>query len=220
MASIEPTMFSHETLFRGRQIFENRAHRRIILCGLGALGSNLADLLASQGYLRLAGLDKDRVERSNLGTQAYSPADVGKKKATQTAANIFRRLQVIIERFDVELSSKNASVLASYDLVVDLFDNSASRNLVYLFCREHKVPCLHTGMSGDGFIEIQWNERYRLHPEIEAGDGPCEYPLATNLVHIATALTAEIINTFIDHGVRRSIEFTLKDLHIDAQVVK
>lgn len=207
---------SHEIEYRGTEIVQNRSQKRIVLCGLGALGSKLLDLLAVQGYDGLVGIDKDRVEPKNIGTQNYGLADVGRKKAQQSKANTFRRTKVVVEILDVELKAGNVKkLLGSADLVVDLFDNAPSRNIVGDFCRKGEIPCIHAGMAADGFAAVEWNEKYTAYPALEDdGDVPCEYPLAANLVALTVGLTAEIVNLFVDTGVQRSIHFTLKDMHI------
>ncbi len=71
-------------------------------------------------------------------------------------------------------------------------------------------------MSADGFAEIEWNENYRAHPVPEEDeDAPCDYPLAANLVHFAVAIASEVVNKFVDTGVKESVHFTLGDLHSD-----
>ncbi len=207
----------HEAEFRGENTVLQRSKPRIVICGVGSLGSKLLDLLASQGYTNLAVIDKDRVEGKNFGTQNYGLADVGRMKAQQAAANLFRRLRVKIESYSQELRASNAKSLLKGDLVIDVFDNAESRNLVRDHCREHKIACLHAGLSDDGFAEVEWNDNYRAHPvpEESGEEIPCEYPLASNLVAFTVALTAEVVNKFFGQGIQQSIHFTLNDLHVD-----
>ena len=71
----------HENLYRGPDALSKLAAVRVTLCGAGALGSNLADTLARQGFRRLRVIDRDRVEEHNVGTQTYGENDVGAWKA-------------------------------------------------------------------------------------------------------------------------------------------
>lgn len=164
-------------------------------------------------------LDRDRVEAKNFGTQNYGNADIGKQKAAQTRFNLFRRLKVIVIDINQELKESNAKkFLRKADLVVDAFDNAESRNLLSKTCRGLGVPCLHSGMSPDGFGEARWDTNaYVSRPPPDARDEagePCEYPLASNLVQSTVLMTAEAICRFIDAGDRQDFVFTLKDLSI------
>ncbi len=40
----------------------------VTVCGAGALGANLAENLARQGFTRIRVIDRDRVEERNLST--------------------------------------------------------------------------------------------------------------------------------------------------------
>lgn len=205
----------HESEYRGEEIVAARGSAKIICCGAGAIGSNLLDLLAVQGYHALVVIDKDRVESGNLGTQAYTPADAGRMKASQLSAFIFRKLKVKVEAIDTELKSSNVKkLLSGAKLVIDAFDNACSRNLVQDFCKKSSIPCLHIGMSVDGFAEIEWNENYHAHEPPPGEHAPCDYPLAVNLVKFTVAMAAEVINSFIDYGKKRAIHFTLKDMRV------
>lgn len=218
MAKI-PEHLVHESHFRGANIVEKRAAKRIVIAGVGALGSHLLDDLVVQGYRDILIIDKDRVEQGNFGTQRFGFPDIGTKKATQAKNNLFRRLKVPIDAHDKELTKDNVgSLVKSPFLVIDLFDNVDSRRVLKDYCAANKIACLHAGMSTDGFAEVQWNEGYYLPESDKTDDGkpaPCEYPLAANLVSFTVAIVCEIVNQFIDNGQKRSAHFTLKDMHIN-----
>src|SRR5690348_12375951 len=59
--------------------------RQITICGAGALGGNLAEMLARMGFTRIKLIDRDRVDMRNLSTQPYSRAEVGTPKARALA---------------------------------------------------------------------------------------------------------------------------------------
>src|SRR3954471_6052347 len=66
------------------------AELRVVICGAGALGSNLADNLARQGVARIAAIDHDRVEEHNVGTQLYGENEVGVWKVEALRNRLFR----------------------------------------------------------------------------------------------------------------------------------
>lgn len=210
-----PDSLVHEAEFRGSDIVHKRATKRLFLCGIGALGSRLLDILIAQGYLSISILDKDRVEPSNCGVQNYGLSDVGRMKATQSQILTARKFGINIDAKAIELREGNVKILKDYDLVIDVFDNAASRKIIKDYCLKQKIQCVHCGMSSDGFTEIEWNENYIIREIPDADEQPpCDYPLATNLVVLSVGLLAEVVNRYIDCGVKQSLHFTLKDMHV------
>lgn len=213
------TYLQHETQYRGNDAMWQRASAKILLCGGGALGSWLSDLLARQGYWRLTVLDADKVEDANFGTQMFGSADAGRSKASQIAANIFRRIGVKVEPVTKRITSDNVTGhVKSYDLVVDLFDNATSRGLLHQACLDKDIACLHAGTAAMGFFEIRWNEDYVVpRTKVVPEDAPCDYPMAANLVMMCVAATAEAINRYVDSGLKPNMEFWLNSMSLDTQ---
>lgn len=205
----------HEARYRGEEAMKRLAASRVCLFGAGAVGSTLSDALARQGVRTLRVIDRDRVEAHNPATQVYTSADVGKQKAVALAEHLFRAAGVEIDAVGKELTSENArKLLGGFDLVVDGFDNSASRRAVTEACLAAGWACLHVGLNAD-YGEATWNERYRV-----PGDAPgdvCDYPLARNLVQIVTGVAAEVVLRFLVSGAREDYSVTLKDLRINRE---
>jgi molybdopterin/thiamine biosynthesis adenylyltransferase len=175
--------FHHESIYRGPELLAKLSRLRVTLCGVGAVGSNLADNLVRQGVSNLRAIDKDRVEEHNVSTQAYGETDVGVWKVEALRNRLFRVAGVEVEPIRKELTGQNArQLLGDCDLVIDAFDNSASRRLVQETVRASGVPCLHVGLHAD-YAVVVWDEAYRV-PQDVAGD-VCDYPLARNVVLLA-----------------------------------
>src|SRR5215472_8522690 len=136
--------FHHEQLYRGEELLARLAALRITLCGAGAVGSNLADSLVRQGVAHLRVIDHDRVEEHNVSTQLYGESDVGTWKVEALRNRLFRASGVEIDAVRKELTAQNArQLLKDSDLIIDAFDNAASRQLVQEHCRAVQTPCLH-----------------------------------------------------------------------------
>ncbi len=205
-------MYEHEAAWRGQDALAKRAGFAIAICGAGAIGSNLADTLARQGFARLRVIDFDRVERHNVPTQIYGTGDVGTLKVKALQNRLFRDLGVRIEASNEKIDARTVKALAGSALVVDAFDNAAARRVVAEYCAREAIPCVHAGLSGDGFAEVRWNEHYKVPAEETRQLDPCEVPLARNLVTLAVAVLAEVIARFADRGERMAREVTLEDL--------
>jgi molybdopterin/thiamine biosynthesis adenylyltransferase len=204
--------FHHEQLYRGAEQLAKLSTVRLTLCGAGALGSHLADNLARQGFGSLRVIDRDRVEEHNVSTQLYGEADVGAWKVEVLRNRLFRAAGVEIESLAKDLTERTArSLLKDGGLVLDTFDNSASRRLVQEQCRALHLDCLHVGLFAD-YCEVIWDEIYRVPNE--AGLDVCDYPLARNLVLLAVALASETLVRFVLDGERRSWSATLRDFAV------
>jgi len=207
------TRLHHELIYRGKDQLARLAKAKIIICGAGALGSNLTSNLTRQGFKALTVIDKDRVEQQNLSTQIYSVDDVGGMKADMLKNIVYRDVGEEIESIGKELTAANVGkILRDCDVVVDGFDNSTSRGLVTKHCKEKNLQCLHVGVNGD-FGEVRWNENYMVPSN--AGDDVCDYPLARNLIMIMTAVAGEVLIRFLLDGVKENYSITLGDLKIN-----
>lgn len=206
----------HESLYRGAGALETLGAARIVICGVGALGSQLADNLARHGAANLRVIDRDRVEEHNLGTQVFDRAEIGAPKAEAVAARVFRATGAEIEGFNKTLDEKSiAKLLRGADVVVDCLDNSAGRKLLTDYCREHDLACLHLGVNTD-YGEVKWNENY-LVPADVAGVGACDYPLARNLLLLVVAIGSESLLRWLWTDEKRDWSVTLGDLKINSE---
>ncbi len=208
---------NHEVAYRGEKNLAHLKSKQIVLCGVGALGSNLADTLLRQGVENLRVIDMDRVETHNVSTQLYGDADVGAMKVAALKNRLFKDTGVEIEAIDKELNDgSKKKLLKGADLVIDTFDNSKSRRLVHEYCFEQKLPCLHAGMF-EGYGEVVWDKVYTV-PQDPPKDAVvvCDYPLARNLITFVVSLLAEETMDFCIMPKPRlgSWSITLADLKI------
>jgi molybdopterin-synthase adenylyltransferase len=210
------SIFFHEQLYRTDAVMAKLKEHSVTICGAGALGGNLTENLARAGFARLKVIDRDRIEERNLSTQPYYRSDIGAFKAKILANHLYRAIGTKVEAETKELTAANAhQLLKDSQLIVDVFDNSTSRQAVKDSAAQSGIPCLHTGLSSD-FAEVVWNEAYRVPSD--ANDDICDYPLARNLVLLAVAVTGEAIVSFIATGEQRSFTITLKDLAVKSLV--
>jgi adenylyltransferase/sulfurtransferase len=116
---------------------------RVLMVGVGGLGSPAAMYLAAAGVGALGLIDFDAVDESNLHRQIiYGTPDVGRPKLTAAA----ERLRAINPHVSLELHNEpfgagNArDLVAAYDVVVDGTDNFVARYLVNDACVMTKTP--------------------------------------------------------------------------------
>ena len=209
-------IYLHEATYRGRPAVEKLGQQPIMICGAGALGSLLADNLARQGVRQLSLIDFDRIEQHNAGTQLYGESDVGAKKVDVLRNHLFRSVGVEATVVDRRLDERTIKkFLKGERLVVDTFDNAASRRLVTGYCLQNEIDCLHMGMNAD-YGEVRWNEVYQVPGDVVEGD-VCDYPLARNLILLVVAAGSEALLRYILEGRKENYAVTLRDLVISRQ---
>ena len=177
---------------------------RIVFCGVGALGSTAA-VLCRNLDASLVFIDFDRVESKNLLAQAFVKQSVGKNKAEALKMQLLNFHGVKAESFGVRLTTQNVATLCQdASLLIDCFDNAASRKLLSDFARSSSTPLLHAAVSGDGtFGLVRWDERFVPDAEDVAGQATCEGGEHLPLIGLLGAAIARAVQDFAKGGTRR-----------------
>ncbi len=201
----------HEQAFCGDEL-DKRKGLKVLVLGAGSLGSWVVDILSRQGYEKISVIDFDKVEPANLGNQNYDSSDISKKKVTQLATKVFKRLGIKISPIDQKLTKDNASkLIKGHDLVIDTFDNAESRNAANVECCKLGIDILHAGVGSMGFFDIAWgNSEYCAHEA--KGRDICDYPMAVNLIFLCSSYTCEIVNKYCASNEKVGAEFWIKSL--------
>ena len=146
---------------------------RVLVAGVGGLGSPVALYLAAAGVGVIGLLDFDQVDDSNLQRQVvHSSSAVGRLK-TASAAERLADLNPLIEvqRHDLTLRGSNSrEVVADYGVVVDGTDNYPARYALNDACVELGLPLVHGSLRRtQGQVAVFWADLgpcYRcLYPE-------------------------------------------------------
>ena len=139
---------------------------RVLLVGLGGLGSPVALYLAAAGVGHLGLVDADRVDLSNLQRQIlHGTGAIGDTKlesARERLADI--NPNVGLELHQTRLTSANAlDIIADYDIVVDGTDNFPTRYLINDACVILGKPNVYGSVIRfEGQVSV-----------FASGDGPC-----------------------------------------------
>jgi adenylyltransferase/sulfurtransferase len=146
---------------------------RVLLVGLGGLGSPAALYLAAAGVGHLGVVDFDAVDVSNLQRQIlHGTSDIGRSKIESARARL-RDINphVQVEPVEARLTSRNAlDIIRAYDVVVDGTDNFPTRYLVNDACVLLGKPNVYGSIFRfEGQASVFWAQRgacYRcLYPE-------------------------------------------------------
>lgn len=126
---------------------------RVLIVGLGGLGSPAALYLAAAGVGHLVLADDDAVHLSNLQRQiAFTTADIGQPKATAIRQHLHQlnpeiRLTALETRLTGEALSRQ---VADADVVLDCTDNIATRQAINAACVAQATPLITASAVGFG----------------------------------------------------------------------
>ncbi len=119
---------------------------KVLVVGLGGLGSAASYYLAAAGVGRLGLIDSDVVEISNLQRQIlYSTSSIGMPKTVSAEkALLSLNPDVEIATYQERLTSENAvRIIRNYDIVVDACDNLPTRYVMNDVCQMENKPYVH-----------------------------------------------------------------------------
>ncbi len=131
---------------------------RVLVIGVGGLGSPVLLYLAAAGVGTLGIIDDDRVSLDNLQRQViHDTAHIGAAKV-ESAKDAIKRLNphVVVEIYDERLTAANAlDIIGRYDIVADGSDNFATRYLVSDACYLAKKPLVFAALGPfDGYVTL------------------------------------------------------------------
>ena len=133
---------------------------RVLIAGLGGLGSPAAYYLAAAGVGTIGLLDADEVEEPNLQRQiVHTQARVGRPKAESAAAALSALNPSVRTRQYVErLTAANAAALIKdYDVIIEATDNFESKFVVNDACLTQGKPFATAGilaLSGQALFVV------------------------------------------------------------------
>ena len=110
---------------------------KVLVVGVGGLGSPVLLYLAAAGIGRIGLVDFDLVDESNLQRQILFGVDVLGKSKTKSAEKKLLQLNpnLRLDIYETRLTSENAlNILEHYDIIIDGTDNFQTRYLVNDAC--------------------------------------------------------------------------------------
>ena len=150
--------FSRQIILKDIGIFGQKKilSSKVLIIGVGGLGSPVAEFLSRAGVGSIGVVDDDMVSISNLHRQSlYNTSDIGKFKvkiAKDKIKKINPNTKVTIYR--IRLNNNNfKKIINDYDYIVDGSDNFTTKFLLNDFCLKYKKVLVTGAISKfDGHI--------------------------------------------------------------------
>lgn len=184
---------------------------RVLIVGVGALGSPAALYLAAAGVGTIGLADHDRVRLSNLQRQVIHSVEGLNQAKVEVAGRTVRRLNpdVTVEAIDETVDERNAmDLLRRFDVIVDGTDTFRARYLLSDAAYLSRKPLVHGSIfriEGQVTVFIPGRGCYRcLYPEppppgaIEASEAVGVFAALPGIV--GTIQAAETIKLLLGMG--------------------
>lgn len=154
---------------------EKLKEAKVLIVGVGGLGSPISLYLAGAGIGNIGLVDDDVVSESNLQRQVlYTECETGLPKVVQARKRLNElNSEIKIEAYYTRLTEKNADeIISKYDIVVDGCDNFKTRYLINDTCvKLGKVYVYGAIRAFDGQVSVfnyRGGKNYRdLFPDEE-----------------------------------------------------
>lgn len=203
--------------FSGTEWFTEIKKKRVVLAGLGGIGSWLALIVVRCGISKIVLYDDDTVETVNMAGQLYGVNDVGALKA-QVVYKTLRDYSpfVLIDA----LPSKYKHDSIAWDIMMCGFDNMAARKTFFYSWKRHveELPeekrknCFYQDgrLSIDTFqiLSIQGDDKYNmeryekefLFSDSEAEEAVCSMKQTTYMASMIASMMGNIFVNWVAQG--------------------
>ena len=211
-----PTLLMNDATsrFSGTEWFNEIQKQKVIIAGMGGIGSNLAFQVARMNPEAMFLYDNDTVETVNMSGQLFSRNDIGRTKVDAVAEKIssFTTTQHVYA-----LNERYTSVSERGDIMMCGFDNMAARRvffeawLEYIESKseEEKKHCLFLDgrlsidtlqifcITGNDIYNIKRYAEKHLFSDSEADETVCSMKQTTYLACMIGSLMTNLFTNFV-----------------------
>ncbi|MBR6779174.1 MAG: ThiF family adenylyltransferase [Clostridia bacterium] len=136
---------------------KNLLSSRIIVFGVGGVGSALVHMLARSGVQNIGIVDFDSIDTTNINRQmvAYHN-NVGKLKVDELAMQLKQiNPQINVKKYPIRFSVDTVSDIDwDYDYIVDCIDDLNAKKLLIQQANQLKIPIICAMGAGNRYQEI------------------------------------------------------------------
>ena len=146
-------MFSRSTALLGKESMALLQSKRVILFGIGGVGSWCAECLIRTGLTHLTIVDGDTVQASNLNRQLpATQATLGMPKVEALKARLLEinpdaEIEAICTMYNEQCTKDGPFDLSQYDYVIDAIDSVADKTDLLLYASRLKGVKIFSSMG-------------------------------------------------------------------------
>ncbi len=175
-----------------------REDKHAMIIGIGAVGRQIAILLAAMGIPRLTLIDFDEVEEVNLASQSYWPSDIGNAKVYATAS-LIKQLNPLVDVDTYFRPWEPDDHQSPIDATFSAVDTMKARTQIWARAKHSTGFWGDTRVAGEQMRILTssspHDNRYRntLFPDSEAIQGPCTGQMT---LYAASMAAAAVVGQF------------------------
>jgi len=143
----------------GEEALQQLKGKKVVVFGLGGVGSACVEALARGSIGSLVLIDNDTVNMSNINRQLIATEKtLGKLKTDATKERIQDiNPDTLVDTYPIFVTADNATDFISEDadFVIDCIDNVTAKLRIYQICQEKNIPVISCMGTGN-----------KLHPEM------------------------------------------------------
>lgn len=201
--------------------FEDLRSKRVVVVGVGGVGSLSAEMLARCGVGHIVVMDLDVVGEENLNRVFYKSHHVGRYKA-EVCAEVLRDVNpdITVEHYHTDIMSPTFEptfehLIRAADLVMQGLDNVPARQYLNVKCVELNTPLMDAGAlrSGlGGYVHLvipgetacyQCVGSVKIQKKANDARGPqCAASLPTTIAMISAMQTQQALKFLLGFGKR------------------
>lgn len=223
-----PTLLVDESTIRfsGAEWFKEIQKTRVIIAGVGGIGSNVAFQLARMVPTNITLYDDDRVEMTNMAGQLYNHDDIGKTKVDAISDMIMS--YTTMKQLNA-IPSKFTSDTEPGDIMICGFDNMKARTTFFNSWLKHlseinpdnRSKCLYIDgrlsmdtlqifcITGDDYFNQSRYRKEFLFSDREAEYTICSMKQTTYLACMIGSLIVNLFTNFIANSLKPIIPYDL-----------
>jgi len=155
----------------GKENFIKLKNSKILLVGIGGVGSFAFETLIRSGFQDITIIDHDVVEESNLNRQLVANLSTLNMNKVDVAYNIAKNINksIQIKRFKEYLCKDNMNILDNdYDYIIDACDSLKTKLELIKFARSNKIKIISSMGVGNRIdaskIKIQRLDKTKNDP--------------------------------------------------------
>jgi len=135
----------------GKEGQEKLSNAKVVIAGVGGLGSPISIYLAAAGIGNIRLIDHDNVDLGNLNRQIlYHEQDIGKRKVSSARAKLESlNSTIVIEDINESITEDTVfDLVGDNDLIIDAMDNFPARRLLNRVAINKGIPLFHGAIHG------------------------------------------------------------------------
>lgn len=138
------SLYDRSEKLLGAENVEKLKKARVLVAGLGGVGSYALESVIRSGVGEIGIADFDTVDISNLNRQLETlQTNIGEKKV-DIFENRAKEINpdIIIHKYPVFINNENIDALeiGKYDLLIDCIDSVEGKLAMWKYCQQHNIP--------------------------------------------------------------------------------